>query len=526
MANEIDSFIASTVEGARPREKAWTLSDWDMAASGTEEANTRNEEAQTAYMRYWADPELYAKAERLRKTREKDPVRARQLELIHLSCARNRQDEDTIRELTRLEAEVRGQYYNYRGIVAGRELDDNGLESILNKSHDRDEVRDAWTASKEVGARVADTVRELARVRNRAARAQGFRDHFQRSLAMDEIDETRLLSLFEELEAKTRAPFAKLKARIDALRASRFGIAEADLMPWHYGDRFFQEVPPLGEFDFDGLFEGKDLVALANATYDGLGMDVRDIIARSDLYPRQGKNQHAFCTHIDREGDIRTLNNLIPNQRWTETILHELGHAVYEKYLGSDLPWLLRTPSHTLTTEAVAIIMGGLTSDTEWLTKVMGIPGGKADQASGAARDIKKATCLIFTRWCLVMTNFERALYEDPDRDLDTMWWDLAERYQLLKRPNGRRSPDWAAKIHIALAPVYYQNYEIGHLVKEQFLDRLRKSAGGLVGRPDAGKWLIEHVFKPGARQDWVGHVESATSEPLNHRYFVESVGG
>ena len=142
-----------------------------------------------------------------------------------------------------------------------------------------------WEASQQVGGQVAEWVPPAGAVRNAAARAQGFRDHFQRSLTLDEIDENELLSLFADLEFATRKPFQALKERIDGLRAAHFGIPRADLRPWHYGDRFFQEVPQLGDVDMDGLFEGKDLVALATATYDGLGLEVRDIVARSDPTP-------------------------------------------------------------------------------------------------------------------------------------------------------------------------------------------------------------------------------------------------
>jgi peptidyl-dipeptidase A len=122
------------------------------------------------------------------------------------------------------------------------------------------------------------------------------------------------------------------------------------------------------------------------------------------------------------------------------------------------------------------------------------------------------------------MTYFELAMYADPERDLGTLWWDLVERYQLVHRPEGRRQPDWAAKIHIALAPVYYQNYELGFLVARQFEDRIQRTAGGIVGQKKAGRWLLERVFKPGAREDWAGHVRTATGEPLNPKYFVRTV--
>jgi peptidyl-dipeptidase A len=475
-------------------------------------------------MRFWADRDRHAMAKRLHDARAaKDPLLARQLKLIYLSAARNQQDEATIDELTRLQTEVTAQYVNFRGRVGGKELNDNELEAILHKSKDSAEVREAWEASKQVGAQVAKSVRQLARVRNAAARAQGFRDHFQRSLMLDEIDENELLSLFADLEAATRKPFQELKNRIDGLRATNFGIDRAALRPWHYGDRFFQEVPHLGQINMDGLFEGKDLVALATATYDGLGLEVREILDRSDLYARPGKNQHAFCIHIDREGDVRTLNNLVPTKRWASTILHELGHGVYDKYIDRDLPWMLRQPAHTLSTEAIAQLMGSLTSEPAWLSGVLGLPKQEARRLAAGMRDHERAERLIFTRWCLVMTYFELALYADPERDLDTLWWDLVERYQMLRRPEGRRQPDWAAKVHIATFPVYYQNYELGRLVSEQFRDRLQRTTGGIVGQKKAGRWLVERVFKPGATEDWAGHVRTATGEPLNPKYFVRA---
>lgn len=522
---EIEKFIQSTIEHVKPLYQAYMLADWDSATTGTPEANERNRAAQAAYMRFWADPERYAAAKHFHESGEaKDPLLARQIKLIYLAAAQNQQDEAAIEKLTQLEADVREQYYNFRAEVGGKKISDNELEEILSKSRASAEVQEAWEASKQIGAQVAEKVRELARVRNASAQAQGFRDHFQRSLTLDEIDEGQLMDLFARLETSTNEPFAKLKAEIDQARAARFGIAATDLRPWHYGDRFFQSAPDIGEVDMDALFADKDPVKLSLATYDGLGMDVRDILARSDLYAREGKNQHAFCTHIDREGDVRTLNNLVPNHRWNETLLHELGHAVYDKYLDYSLPWLLRTPPHTLSTEAIAIMMGSLSYDPEWLEQIVGVPASEAARVSKEAKAQSRALRLIFTRWCLVMTNFERAFYADPECDLDTLWWDLVERYQRLTRPEGRKAPDWAAKIHIALVPVYYQNYELGHLVAAQLEDRLRQNAGGLVGRKPAGQWLIEKFFKPGAREDWSAHVRTATGEPLDPKYFVESL--
>src|SRR3972149_2418868 len=228
---------------------------------------------------------------------------------------------------------------------------------------------------------------EAAKRYNEPARRQGFRDHFQRSLTLNEIDEAQLLSLFEKLEVESRKPFQSLLQAIGEQRSRLFKIKTEALRPWHYADRFFQKAPPMGAFDFDSLFAEKDPVELATTTYDGLGMEVRPVLARSDLYPRPGKNQHAFMTHIDRQGDIRPLNNLERKHRLNRALHHELGHAVYEQYLDPQLPWLLRAPAHILSTEAIAITMGSLTLDREWLTAILGVPGARAEAAAQAGHE-------------------------------------------------------------------------------------------------------------------------------------------
>ena len=58
------------------------------------------------------------------------------------------------------------------------------------------------------------------------------------------------------------------------------------------------------------------------------------ILDRSDLFPRPGKNQHAFCIDIDREGDVRVLANVEHDRYWADTMMHELGHGAYD--LGFD----------------------------------------------------------------------------------------------------------------------------------------------------------------------------------------------
>jgi peptidyl-dipeptidase A len=253
-------------------------------------------------------------------------------------------------------------------------------------------------------------------------------------------------------------------------------------------------------------------------------LDVRGVLASSYLYGRPGKNQHGFCLSVGREypHDVRVLANVRPDAYWMDTMLHEFGHAVYDRHINPKLPYFLRTVAHTCTTEAIALMMGSLAEEPGWLKKVAGVSDNELDgQRLGARR---RADGLVFTRWALVVFNFEKALYENPDReDLNSVWWDLVERLQLVDRSPGRDEPDWAAKIHLAIAPVYYHNYVLGHLISAQLRNHLESHVtyGPFYEHEVAGRYLMESFFGPRARENWRDTVLRATGEDLDPDHFV-----
>jgi peptidyl-dipeptidase A len=211
-----------------------------------------------------------------------------------------------------------------------------------------------------------------------------------------------------------------------------------------------------------------------------------------------------------------------------DTMLHELGHAVYDKHINPRLPYFLRTIAHTCTTEAIALMMGSLVDDPAWLSAIAGVPKAELDEVSEHILWRERADRMVFTRWALVMFNFEREFYADPERgDLNRLWWDLVEKLQMVNRPPGRDEPDWAAKIHVAVAPVYYHNYVLGHLIAAQLRHHLETRVTG--GEPFftsevAGRYLQEALFGPGGRNNWNDTVLGATGKPLSAGHFVGAI--
>jgi peptidyl-dipeptidase A len=522
--------LVDDIEGRlRPLELELAEAWWESNTKASEESDRRRIAAELARSSLLADADAFAEIRAARQSPgnggDGEHIR-RRLDLLHDAFLPNQVPEDLRRAIVELETQVESTFNTFRGVIDGRRVDDNTIAEILRTSDDAVERRGAWEAGKQVGAEVAERVRELARLRNRAARALGYRDHFALALQTGELDEDRLFATLADVERATAGPFTNLKRGVDESLAARFGCAVDDLRPWHLDDPFFQDPPVTGSISLDDRFAAADLEGLTRRTYEGLGLDVRAVMEHSDLYARDGKSQHAFCIDIDREGDVRVLCNVEPNERWMETMLHEFGHAVYDRESNRGLPWLVRGPAHALTTEGIAMLMGRLVRDPAWLGPVAGVDASALDDLRPRLTAARRAGLLVFARWVLVMTTFERRLYAEPDGDLDALWWDLVERYQQVRRPDNRHAPDWASKIHLAAAPVYYQNYLYGELFASQLDATLTSRAGGLVDRADAGALLVDDVFAPGASLRWDALVERATGEPLTAAHLARQLAG
>jgi len=97
------------------------------------------------------------------------------------------------------------------------------------------------------------------------------------------------------------------------------------------------------------------------------------------------------------------------------------------------------------------------------------------------------------------------------------LWYQGVQNIQYLNAPEERfEKPDWAAKYHFAMAPVYYHNYLLGEMLASQFDHTLRTKADGKVLTPEGGRWFVDNVFTPGAKYSWDTMIERATGEKLN----------
>jgi peptidyl-dipeptidase A len=526
MEKKLSAFITSYEAKIIPLYKEAALTSWNANITGTDADLKLSEKASFEAEKVYTDSAAFAELKEIKESGAvKDPILLRELNLIYNFYLGGQVDTSLIGIRLRMETEINRKYLNFRAVVNGKELSDNQVEDILRNSTSSADLQAAWDAHKLIGPVVAEDIIKLVEHRNLIARNLGFSNFHEMTLKLSGQEPAEVTAIFDELDNLTRDAFAKLKGEIDSYYAQRYKINAADLRPWHYQNRYFQEAPEIYPVDFDKYYENQDPVKLASTFFDGIGLNVDAILAKSDLYEKPGKNQHAFSSDIDREGDVRTLDNIRPDSYWMNTILHELGHGVYAYYHDMSLPFTLRTDAHTFTTEAIANLFGRMATDPGWMQKMGIIDEKEAGKISENSTKALRLQMIVFSRWAQVMYRFEKSMYEDPKQDLNNLWWVLVEKYQLLAKPDGRNMPDWATKIHIALYPCYYHNYLLGEVLASQLYSYVTTNITNnmsFVGEKTVGEYFRDKVFMPGARYYWNDMIEKATGEKLTAKYYAK----
>jgi len=529
--SELQGFIDTHVAQVDPLSAQANLTYWEAATTGQPEKWEKLKALQLEIRQVYSDREDYARIERFKEASGiRDRRLARQLDKLYYGYLQNQIEPKLLKQIVELDNQVQETYNSYRAAIDGKQVTMSDIYTIMTTEDNVATREAAWRASKEVGNVIIDDFLRLVKLRNQAARQLGFDTFHTMTIVTGEQDVAELDEIFAELDTLTREPFAQLKKELDEILAKGYGIAPEALRPWHYHDPFFQRTPLVYELDLDQYYKDRDIEELAERYYAGVGLPVGDILARSDLYDREGKYPHAFSEDVDRHGNVRILCNLQDTERWMETILHELGHAVYSKHHDPAEPWMLREPAHSFTTEAIAMLFGRLSRNAAWMQEMLNLSDAETAGIKTVSERYLRFQQILFARWAMVMYQFEKALYADPDRDLNDLWWDMVEKYQFVQRPSGRVDAGWASKLHFTTAPCYYHNYMLGELLASQLhhhivgaILKLDSDEGlSYVGDERVGRYLHDKVFGPGALYPWNEMIDRATGQPLTPKYFVE----
>lgn len=182
MANQGPARLVETLtERISALEIEFHKAYWDSQVDATEENEKKRADLELELRRSKGDPEALAQIEDALEGELHDPLVGRQLEVLRLSFTSNQMDETQRKQIVELSSAVESDFASFRPTLGDKKVSDNEIDDVLRLSNDEGERRAAWEASKEIGGVVAPRVRELARLRNQAARKLGFSDYYRMS---------------------------------------------------------------------------------------------------------------------------------------------------------------------------------------------------------------------------------------------------------------------------------------------------------------------------------------------------------
>ena len=440
--------------------------------------------------------------------------------------------------------EAEAALFAKRRAFVPRHLNDRGEEEdatlgalLTNQSTNQVEAcrRSSFEALRGVEQWVLDNgFLELVALRNRFARALGFRDYFEFKLVKNErMTRAQLMAILDDFVARTEAANARTLAD---LRATHGELAER---PWNLrflttGDvvRRMNEYVPFGS-------------ALRRwiETFRRLRIGFRGATLQLDLLERAGKHQNGFCHcpvpawtnerggwiagHINFTSDARP-DQVGSGLRAITTLFHEGGHAAHFANVVQNAPCFSQeyAPTSMAYAETQSMFCDSLLEDGDWLKRYARAANGDPmpDDVIRARVASRQPMRAFDTRSIAVVPLFESALYamSDDERTREAVLA-LARATEL--RVLGIESPRPMLAIPHLLnqeSAASYQGYLLAEMAVQQTRAFFLRRDGYLTDNPAIGPALATHYWAPGNSVDHDTTLRSLTGEGFSAKYLAD----
>ena len=420
-----------------------------------------------------------------------------------------------ILELRKKENEIAKKFNSYIPKIDDKEVNKTELFKILQNEKNPDIRKKAYEAKIKSGDTIASDLIEFVKMRNEYAKTKGYENFFEYKLKEEyEVDIDFLNKLLDEVYSKTKNKIKEIQNKKQKDLKNFFKTEE--LKPYHYGLLLDNN----SEKYVNDILKNKDIVEISKNIYKNMGYDVDKMISEKkltlDLFPRKGKNTHGFCFGVEAGKDSRILANLTNNVSSLDTLNHEMGHCVYDLGISTSLPFLDKSPASPALTEAIAMMMGDIIKLENNLASIV---------EEEPLNEFKKSLIedeVNFVSKSLLIINFEREFYSNPNQDPKELWKNLSEKY-LNRKEN--LTNEWATIPHYLSHPAYYQNYFRANLMKVQIYNYLKSELGMLCENKNTAKFMDENIFSKGASVDEYDLIKMLTGKDFSEEDFCKRIG-
>lgn len=394
-------------------------------------------------------------------------------------------------EINKLWNDLHYHISTYKFKYRNNHLSQNELLSELKSNKDLIEREHLWKSYMKMGQEIGPGLIKLVELRNKIAQQNGFSNFYELKLFAQETELVDLTTLCEDIRNGLDSQYNKLKNDLDDELCQKFYLKPENIMPWHYSHPTRLIGNPEIQFDQQEYSDVNFISNLIN-WFNKRGLDIDQIVERGDILDSNKKTKADFCLSLDRKDDIRISTHLTNNPESIFNLLHEIGHAVYEKNIDADLPFLLKQPANISLSEAIALLFEKLPLNL--IDKSLPI--------KTTSNSTKNRHLLFKTFSTLSIVEFERSLYKNPKQNLNNLWWDLIGDIQGVNRPREWDHPYWATVSHFTTLPVYYHHYLFGEVLASQFEFNLDAEFKQWHSK-EALQFLVSKICKPGMSSNW-----------------------
>jgi len=437
----------------------------------------------------------------LRSVRFDDPLLDRRRELFLQEYAADVIEGDA--ELARIVESISHQQSEIRFRVGNQRLTRAQLEDRLATGADRAGRRAAWEAQEQAAATFGGTVKQAIRRRNALSPRYTGAKYADATLERKGLSRTALAGWFEEIHTGTEAAYQSLLKQI----RGQLGIQTVE--PWdldYYLGQMSRDV------DWRVLGAGGAWTKVKRFALS-LGFD----FGRLPVELKTTDMAFGGATYPILYGrDVKMLVNRSRGIRFTETLLHETGHALHYS-LDQEPSFLLRAGYSETFDEGLGQVMALMLYEPPIASGYFGLTASQTN----ALRDRQRLQSLIELREYMADSLFELTLYDNPDQDLARAYNDIYSKY-LGVDLHGREV--WTYDPFYGTDPIYLQNYVLADMMARQ-VHRYLHDHFGTVWDEGAGDFLQDKLYSHGGRFTLDQIMEQSTGRPLTPRDLIAAFG-
>ncbi|PIV55044.1 MAG: peptidase M3A and M3B thimet/oligopeptidase F, partial [Caldiserica bacterium CG02_land_8_20_14_3_00_36_38] len=126
---------------------------WGLTTTGKSEYGEEMQKAEIELRLYLADKERFDTVKESMNL-ELDSIEKREMRLLFNEMLPNQLSKERIEEAVKKEVEIESLFANFRAKINGKEVSNNEITEILEKSTDSKLRKDAWIAGKEIGKEI------------------------------------------------------------------------------------------------------------------------------------------------------------------------------------------------------------------------------------------------------------------------------------------------------------------------------------------------------------------------------------